>query len=292
MGIGEQFRAYCSNLNTLPTSTISSRYASITRRLNTDFWVTNSDSAHSLYVGSYGRNTSIRGASDIDVVFWLPWSLFRQYDDYAGNGQSQLLQAVRNSLLTTYSTTRVRGDGQIVCVPFSDGMTFEVLPAFEFDDGSFYYPDTNNGGSWQTTDPREEISAIRARNLAVNGNLLNLCRMIRDWRRTHSVAISGILIDTLAYQFIATWPYRDKSYLYYDWMSRDFFAYLYGLDTTKMYWNAPGSSRRVYRTGQFRVPAKHAYEMACDAIDSESGGYRYAAAGKWRDLYSTSFPYP
>lgn len=292
MGIGEQFRAYCSNLNTLPNSTISLRYASITRRLNTDFWVTNSDSAHSLYVGSYGRNTSIRGASDIDVLFSLPWSIFRQYDEYAGNGQSQLLQAVRNSLLNTYSTTRVRGDGQIVCVPFSDGMTFEVLPAFEFDDGSFYYPDTNSGGSWQTTDPRKEISAIRTRNLVVNGNLLNLCRMIRDWRHTHSVSMSGMLIDTLAYQFIATWAYRDKSYLYYDWMTRDFFSYLYGLDTSKTYWSAPGSGRRVYRTGQFRVPAKNAYEMACAAIDSETRGYPYAAAGKWRDLYSTSFPYP
>ena len=35
-----------------------------------------------------------------------------------------------------------------------------------------------------------------------------------------------MLIDTLAYQFIDGWGYKDKSYLYHDFLVRDFFYYL------------------------------------------------------------------
>lgn len=35
---------------------IISRYHYITRRINKDYWDINSDSDHSLYVGSYGRD--------------------------------------------------------------------------------------------------------------------------------------------------------------------------------------------------------------------------------------------
>src|SRR5690606_6007564 len=102
--------------------TISSRYKAITRRLNTDFWNTVSDTSHSLYVGSYGRNTAINGFSDLDMVFELPSTLYFQYDKYAGNGQSALLQAVRNSMRKTYSTSDIGGDGQVVVVKFTDGI--------------------------------------------------------------------------------------------------------------------------------------------------------------------------
>jgi tRNA nucleotidyltransferase (CCA-adding enzyme) len=94
--------------------TISSRYKAITRRLNTDFWSTASDTSHSLYVGSYGRGTSIQGFSDLDMVFELPSYLYFQFDKYTGNGQSALLQSVRNSMQKKYSTSSIGGDGQIV----------------------------------------------------------------------------------------------------------------------------------------------------------------------------------
>jgi len=56
MPIADWFKTFCDNIQIKDDGTISSRYKSITRRLNTDFWTTTSDTAHSLYVGSYGRN--------------------------------------------------------------------------------------------------------------------------------------------------------------------------------------------------------------------------------------------
>ena len=119
MGLAEWFSVFCSNIKVQDDGTISSRYKAITRRLNTDFWDTNSDTSHSLYVGSYGRNTAIEGFSDLDMVFELPSAVYYQYDEHSGNGQSALLQAVRVSMQKTYSTSKVGADGQVIVVNFS-----------------------------------------------------------------------------------------------------------------------------------------------------------------------------
>lgn len=110
-------------------SLISTRYQTVTRAVNIEFWNSSSNSAHSLYVGSYGRGTAI-DTSDIDILVEVPESNYRRYDTLKGNGQSRLLQAVRNALLSSYPRTDIRADGQVVKVQFSDGMKMEVLPAF------------------------------------------------------------------------------------------------------------------------------------------------------------------
>ena len=136
MGLADWFTTFCSNLQVQDGGTISYRYKRITRTLNTDFWDTTSDTAHSLYVGSYGRNTAIQGFSDLDMLMQLPYSVYEQYNAHAGNGQSALLQAVKRSVEKTYSKTNIRADGQVLQVPFDDGITFEVVPGFLNNDGS------------------------------------------------------------------------------------------------------------------------------------------------------------
>lgn len=50
---------------------ISKRYQRITKAINLEFWNSYSDTAHSRYVGSYGRGTAI-DTSDLDVLHVLP----------------------------------------------------------------------------------------------------------------------------------------------------------------------------------------------------------------------------
>ena len=292
MGLADWFRDFCSNLTVKDRGTISTRYNNITRRLNADYWNTTSDTAHSLYVGSYGRNTATQGFSDLDMIFQLPYSEYERYNNYTGNGQSALLQAVKKSIEKTYPTTSIRGDGQVILVPFNDGITFEVVPVFINKDDSFTYPDANNGGRWRVTNPKPEIAAIRSRNTATNSNLVQLCRMARAWKRKWSVPIGGLLIDTLAYQFIENWKYRDKSYLYYDYMSRDFFKWLADQDSNKDYWKAPGSGQYVYGKGLFQYKAKRCYNISLEAIEHEvaTPKQEWSAKQKWREIYGTSFP--
>ena len=292
MGLGDWFKTFCTNIQVQDGGTISTRYKAITRRLNTDFWNTTSETSHSLYVGSYGRNTAIKGFSDLDMVFELPSALYSQYDKYNGNGQSALLQAVKNSMQKTYSTSLVGGDGQVVIVSFQDGITFEVLPVFNNGAGSYTYPDSNNGGSWKTTNPKPEINAIRTRNSTCNGNLVSLCRMMRSWKGKWEVPISGLLVDTLAYQFIDGWEYKDKSCNYYDWMCRDFFRFMADQDRDKEYWRAPGSGQYVYGKGLFQWKATRCYNIAVEAIEHETATQKreWSAKQNWRDIFGTSFP--
>ena len=166
---------------------ISKRYKRITKAVNSEFWSSNSETAHSLYVGSYGRGTATTD-SDLDVLLSLPRSEYERYDMYRGNGQSRLLQAVKSAVSETYSTTDVKGDGQVVVVSFSDGMKFELLPAFERVDswGSFVsydYPDTHMGG----------------------------CKHIRNVHAASfsSYRLSGIVIDSFVFSAIAGWRWAN-----------------------------------------------------------------------------------
>ena len=292
MGVGDWFSTFCSNIRVQDDGKISTRYKAITRRLNTDFWNTTSDTSHSLYVGSYGRNTAIEGFSDLDIVFELPSDLYYQYDGYSGNGQSALLQAVRNSMQKTYSTSSLGADGQVVVVSFQDGITFEVVPVFTNRAGSYTYPDSNSGGRWRTTNPRPEIEAIRNKNATCNGNLVPLCRMMRSWKRKWDVPIGGLLVDTLAYQFIDGWQYKDKSYFYYDYMCRDFFRFMADQDKEKVYWKAPGSGQYVYGKGLFQWKATRCYNISVEAIGHETASPKreWSAKQKWREIFGTLYP--
>ena len=291
ISVSTDFQNFCKNLKISDNviNNVQSRYHAITRRINLDYWNSQSDILHSRYVGSYGRGTCIY-TSDIDIVVELPWSEYSRYDDYSGNGQSALLAALRNCLQKTYSTSHISADGQVVVISFTDGVRFEIAPAFKYSDGSGYcYPDTNNGGSWKSMDPKAEIDSFNGRNSICNGNLKRLCQMLRAWKSKHTVLMSGILLDTTAYCFMQSYEYADKSYSYYDWISRDYFKYL--LDNSeKVYWDKPGDTGTVKREYSIRGDAEDAYNKACEALDHYSKDYSHSWHQDWRSIYGTGFP--
>jgi len=287
--IADKFKALLGNLRTQNDDTMSSRRRAITRRLNQDFWGSYSETEHTRFIGSYGRGTEIRGASDVDLFARLPSSLYSRYDSYIGNGQSALLQAVRDSICKTYSSTDIGGDGQAVVVRFTDGIKFEVVPAFRRTDGSYTYPDSNGGGSWKRMDPILEIDAINAANTHYGKKVKHLARMARAWRAKNNVPMSGLLIDTLVYNFMAGWEYNDKSFMYYDWMTRDFLKFLYDQNQDRSYWYAPGSNQRVYRSGIFEYKAGQAYREALEAIECETQGMEYSTDQHWKNIFGSPF---
>jgi len=173
---------------------------------------------------------------------------------------------------------------------FSDGINFEVLPAFINQDGSSYtFANSNDGGSWKTTDPRAEIAAIQEMNKQCNSNLKKLCKMARAWRDKNTVDISGILLDILSFNFISTWEYRDQSYIYYDWMTRDFLKYVSEQPTSQNRWKVMGSNRYITCFGSFQSKAKTSYKKALKAIEDEKK-YPLSANWEWREIYGSKFP--
>lgn len=289
MSVANWFEDFNKNLwmSTETVDTISYRYKRITKQLNKDYYSSDSETLHSLYVGSYGRGTDIV-VSDIDMIFHLPYLVYVQYNDYSGNGQSALLQAVKKSVETTYPAS-LKADGQVIVISFSDGIVFELVPAFLNDDNSFTFPDSNNGGSWNKTNPKPEISEMTEKNILWNKNLKRLCRMARAWKYRWDVPIGGLLIDTLAYNYMDSCGYKDKSFLYYDFISRDFFKYLSEQNPEQNYWLSPGARQYVWRKGKFEYKAKQCYNLALEAIEKEKD-YPTTAKSKWREIYGTKFP--
>lgn len=292
MGVGEWFGTFCSNLtiDNSKRSSIAARTSRITAQLNYDFRKLTSDIAHRFYVGSYGRGTAIPSVSDVDILYQLPAELYGQYNSYATNGQSALLSAVRASVRRTYPSSSISGNGQVVVVSFTDGIRFEVLPAFLNTEGGYTFADSNGGGSWKACKPKQEMDAFSQRNTACKGNLVELSRMARAWQDSNNVDISGMLIDTLAYQFVEISPHRDRGYLYYDWLTRDFFAYVAAQNPSQLHWRAPGSGSYVARVGGFEYKARQAELRVREAIAYQANNNEWSARQKYREIYGTAFP--
>lgn len=197
-------------------STISRRYHTVISAVNREFWNISSNTQNSFYVGSYGRGSAI-DTSDIDILVVLPESVYLKYDVIKGNGQSRLLQAVRQAIMTSYPRSEIRADGQIVKINFSDGMKFEILPAFKKTDwfgnwdGTYKYPDTNMGGNWRSTNPKAEQEAMRTKNYSSKGLLLDTCKHLRFVRDNYfsSYHLSGIVIDSFVYHAIGGWRWTE-----------------------------------------------------------------------------------
>lgn len=292
MSISDKFSIFCNALRMTDNvvSNVSSRAKQITKRVNNDFRNIDSDTRYSLYVGSYGRGTDIH-VSDIDMIVELPSWVYEKYNNYTYNGQSALIQALKDSIKQTYSSSYISGDGQVVKLNFSDGICYEIVPCFlNNDNESYTYPDTNSGGSWKVTKPRAEIKEINLANGTWNKNLKRLCRMARAWKEKWDVPIGGLLIDTLAYNFLKQWENRDKSFVYYDWMTRDFFKFLKNQNPDQNYWLAPGSSQYVFRKGLFEYKALRCYNISLEALEYESNNMSYSANQKWQEIYGAKFP--
>lgn len=283
MSVADMFSEFVTNLAIDNTERISSRYGELTAALNKAFRDTESKTDNTLQVGSFGRKTGIKGISDLDMLYVMPKS---KWDTYKDSKQLKILQDVKLAILTRYPKTKVRVDRLVVTVTYTD-FHVEVQPVFEQEDGSFKYPDTMNGGTWKVTKPREEMNAVAELDTEKNSNLRRLCKMARAWRNKHGVGMGGLLIDTLAYNYLkSTNEYDTKSFLYYDELSRDFFEYLSELPKQDRY-DAPGSKQHVKVKKAFQRKAKKVYRLCVKAIEAEGTN---GANDKWKKIFGRQFP--
>lgn len=193
--------------------TVATRYKTVTKAINRSLWNSTSDTAHSFYVGSYGRGTAI-DTSDIDILVEVPDNYYVSSPYTTYNPQSRLLQVVKNAILELYPRSDVKGDGQVVVINFSDGMKFDILPAIQkynqLTQKTFYkYPDTHMGGNWLSTNPKAEIEAMNKKDKQSNGLLKATCRHMRCVRDNYfsSYHLSGIVIDSFVYEAMGGWHY-------------------------------------------------------------------------------------
>lgn len=244
----------------------------IAKTLNKEYYG-ESSAEHITLVGSVGRGTAVRGASDVDVLFELPESVRKRFDNYESNGQSALLQEVKTVLKRRYPRTKMRGDGQVVVIEFVDrDYSIELVPAFKRNDGGFDYPDTHDGGSWKKTDPIPEQEAAEEFDSASSGNYVRCCNSLRVWKDTQGLELGGLLIDTLVCGYMEGCDeLRRATSGGYVEAFKALFGMLGSENPDQSYWFALGSNQRVYNTGNgaFVKKAKKALKKL-DEAEGES----------------------
>jgi len=242
-----------------------------------------------ILVGSWGKSTEIRPPRDIDVVFVLPPGVYERFQTRPGNKQSQLLQEVKSVLQRNYPTTSMRGDGQVVIVPFTS-YAVEVAPAFLLQSGQYYICDTNNGGRYKISDPKAEIKKVKDSNDATSGNTRDLIRMLKRWQEYCNVPLKSFLIELLAIEFLSSWQYRGKSTIFYDLMTRDFFLSL----KDKSSWSSvfvPGTNELMFLGDtDWKSRAETAYGRAVKACKFEADDMPYSAGQEWQKIFGTDIP--
>ena len=118
-----------------------------------------------------------------------------------------------------------------------------------------------------------------------------LSRMVRSWKDYNNVSIKGVTIDILVHRFLRDYKYKSNSSVYYDYMTRDFFAYLMNIPTTQSSYLVMGSNRYITDNGYFQYKAKQAYNLALEAIVADQNKYYWTRNDKFRSIYGTRFPY-
>ena len=204
MKIEESFSNFYNEIHLEDISTYDSAIKSITKKLNEKYYTADDidfETANNVIVGSIGRGTAIKNTSDVDMLFILPRRVYYRFDAYTSNGQSALLQEIKSEISERYPRTDIKGDGQAVVIEF-EKFTIDLVPAFKNFDGSFEYPDSNNGGSWKNTNPIPEQNKSSSINVSTNNNFVRLANMMRCWKDNEGFIFCGLLIDTLTCEFL------------------------------------------------------------------------------------------
>lgn len=274
MELSKCFKNYCESIQITPKEREKwdNRLNSICKKLNKQYYDINSDTENIILVGSVGRGTAIKGVSDWDCIFSLPDLVYKKFNAYQNNGQSALLQEVKDVIKELYPKTKIKGDGQVVVIEYSDGGIIELVPAFKQFDDSYKYPNSNNGGSWKITNPIPEINSAIKNSNETGKHYKYLCQLLRKWKDTNGFKFKGLLIDTLVKNFI-----DDKldnvniNFKEYEVIIKDLFKYLSNQSSERKFWFALGSNQKITNddSGKFIKKASKVYSLLQDVKDAK-----------------------
>lgn len=194
---------------------------------------------------------------------------------------------MKSVLSAAYYQTAMRGDGQVVVVSFNT-TPVEVAPGFRCTDGSIIVCDTNNGGRYVPSTAEAEAYDLHTTDTAFNGNARALARIMKRWQREKNVPLKSFQIERLAVEFLRVWAFSKNGLFWYDWMVRDFLAYLVTRAGTNLI--MPGTADVIPLGRDWQSRAEAAYGHAFRACIHEQGNYDYLAGDAWQEIFGTAIP--
>jgi Second Messenger Oligonucleotide or Dinucleotide Synthetase domain len=289
VAVRQRFEQFHGNLFLTPRQYLdgTTKRDGVVGCLNRYYYGAASDTEHSFLIGSWGKDTAVRPPRDVDLYFLIPPAVHSRFQGYVWNRQSALLQEVKAILAGTYPDTDMSGDGQVVLVRF-ESYSVEVVPAFLLTNGRYWICNTKDGGSYKETNPWAEIGYIEAVDQANNRNLRPLIRMLKAWQAWCSVPVKSFQLELLAADFVGKSPWRLYDFFWFDWITRDFFAYLYY--RANSFVAVPGTLETIYLGNDWQSRAESAYYRAVKACDYEERNQVDAAGEEWQKIFGPQIP--
>lgn len=255
---------------------VKRKYDGVSRSLYSEFYGDcDYDSKTRLIIGSHGKKTETRHpVGDIDLIFKISKADLDRYMAYEGNGPSALLQRARTQLQKTYpNTSEIKTWGKVVLVAFGDDQhNVEVLPCFENEDGTFTIPNSEDGGSWDNFDPREEMRMVSA-SQKQTGLTRQMIKMTKRWRRKNNVKIKSYQIEYFCVSFLDAQYAKEKSW---SQLFEEFFVWL---ELQSSDFNDDALSKVT--SAKNRASKARDYELSEKYDD---------ACGEWRKVFGRQFP--
>jgi hypothetical protein len=277
----DEFKLFCERIRLTDSQEedAKTKYDGVCKKLHDSYYSDTYTGSTKLLFGSYKTKTGVRplkDTQDVDVLFKIPEETFKKFDQYESNGQSALLQEIRNILNEKYTTVEgIYAWRKVLLVKFREGVhNVEVLPGYEQLDGTFLIPNTENGGKWERFDLRGQLNQFYDSNNATNGLTADLIRMLKKWvGNTPSLNYASFdllckVIDFLRSEFTSGAKFDD-----YHKVVKNFFDYL------KFRCN---SSQKSY--------VDTAYGRAVKAIEFMDDNKLIEASEEWIKIFGDEFP--
>lgn len=284
-----RFEALLENLTITEDQTNDghTKHRGIVSCLNRAYWNSSDGAAHQILIGSWGKRTRVRPPRDVDILFVLPVEVYWRFQQRSGNRQSQLLQEVKSRLQTTYPQTDVRGDGQVVVVPFNS-CKVEVAPAFPCQEGGYLVCDTHEGGRYKWVHPESEIAALHGADTLLNGNVRKLTRILKQWQRHCNVPIKSFQIEALVMELLPRLRYGGAHEFWFDWLVRGVLGHM--ISRANGWFTMPTTGEVIQLGNTWLSKASSAHGRALKACVYEDGNWETLAGDEWQEIFGTMIP--
>lgn len=178
-----------------------------------------------MWFGSFSRRTKIRELDDIDMMivmhaegstytqsgktFYISPGADSRFQNYLNEtGEWVNSRRVVNKFVSSlksvpqYSAADSKRQGEAATLNLkSYTWNFDIVPAFltkPDSNGNTFYLIPDGNGNWKQTDPRIDKDRATRVNQKHNGNVLNVIRLVKYWKRKRGVpAIGSYLLETI-----------------------------------------------------------------------------------------------
>jgi hypothetical protein len=111
--------------------------------------------------------------------------------------------------------------------------------------------------------------------------------MIKAWKHECNVELKSTSVEVLATIFANEWDNRNRDLYWYDWMIRDFFAFLFKY--VDGWTRIIGTDETVRLGNEWLSKLQTAYSRDLKACDYEHTDQGYAAAIEWQKIFGSQF---